>query len=51
MLNASRMGAVRAPPLPAFYTRPTTIDEIVDQTVGRVLDFWNIDLGIPRWEK
>ena len=51
MLNASRMGAVLAPPLPAFYTRPTTIDEIVDQTVGRVLDFWNIDLGIPRWEK
>lgn len=51
MLDASRMGAVLVPPLPAFYTRPTTIDEIVDQTVGRVLDFWNIDISIPRWGK
>jgi 4-hydroxy-3-polyprenylbenzoate decarboxylase len=51
MLDASRMGAILMPPLPAFYTRPKTIEEIVDQTVGRVLDFWNIDLGIPRWGK
>lgn len=50
MLDASRMGAIVMPPLPVFYTRPKTIEEIVDQTVGRVLDFWGIDLGIPRWE-
>ena len=49
MVDVSRMGAILMPPLPAFYTRPTTIEEIVDQTVGRVLDGWNIDLGIPRW--
>ena len=50
MLAASRMGAVVMPPLPAFYTRPETIEQIVDQTVGRVLDFWKIDLRLPRWE-
>ena len=49
MADASRMGAVLMPPLPAFYTRPRSIEEIVDQTVGRVLDFWGIDLGMPRW--
>jgi 4-hydroxy-3-polyprenylbenzoate decarboxylase len=51
MLDASQMGAIVMPPLPAFYTRPKTIEEIVDQTVGRVLDFWSIDVGIPRWGK
>ncbi len=50
MLDASRMGAVIMPPLPAFYTRPETIEQIVDQTVGRVLDFWKIDLRLPRWK-
>ncbi len=50
MLAASRMGAVVMPPLPAFYTRPETIEQIVDHTVGRVLDFWKIDLRLPRWE-
>ena len=50
MLDASRMGAVVMPPLPAFYTRPETIEQIVDHTVGRVLDFWKIDLRLPRWK-
>jgi 4-hydroxy-3-polyprenylbenzoate decarboxylase len=49
MLDASRMGAVIMPPLPAFYTKPQTIEEIIGQTVGRVLDFWKVDLGISRW--
>jgi 4-hydroxy-3-polyprenylbenzoate decarboxylase len=50
MTDVSRMGGIIMPPLPAFYTRPQTIEEIIDQTVGRVLDFWGIDLGIPRWD-
>jgi len=49
MLDASRMGAILMPPMPAFYTHPETIGDIVDQTVGRVLDFWGIDAGTPRW--
>ncbi len=52
MLDATRMGAIIMPPLPAFYTRPESISEIVDHTVGRALDFWGLDLvPIKRWEK
>jgi len=51
MGDVCRMGGIIMPPLPAFYTRPTSIDEIVDQTVGRVLDFWELDVGIPRWQR
>jgi 4-hydroxy-3-polyprenylbenzoate decarboxylase len=51
MLDASRMGAIIMPPLPAFYTKPKTIGDIVDQTVGRVLDFWGIEIpSLKRWE-
>jgi len=51
MLDATRNGAVVMPPVPAFYTRPQSINEIVDHTVGRVLDFWNVDFGsMKRWE-
>jgi 4-hydroxy-3-polyprenylbenzoate decarboxylase len=38
MAQAAEMGAVVAPPMPAFYNKPKTIDDIVNQTVGRVLD-------------
>jgi 4-hydroxy-3-polyprenylbenzoate decarboxylase len=39
------------PPVPAFYHRPQTIMDIVDQTVGRALDQFGIDVGIVRrWE-
>ena len=51
MLDAIRNGAIIMPPLPAFYTRPQSIAEMVEQTVGRVLDFWGIDIpGTKRWE-
>ena len=51
MLKLARMGVVISPPVPAFYNRPETVAEIVDQTVMRVLD----QLGIhpdeaPRWD-
>lgn len=50
MLAATEMGAVVMPPVPAFYTRPQTIQDIVDQTAARVLDLFDIDApGVPRW--
>ena len=50
MLDASNIGAIVMPPVPAFYTKPATVNDIVDDTVARVLDFWNLDL-LPnrRW--
>lgn len=48
MLALAEMGAIVAPPLPAFYAAPATIAEMVDQTVGRVLDLYDIDVGIVR---
>ena len=38
-------GAIVAPPVPAFYQRPMTIDDIVNQTVGRCLDLFDIEMG------
>ena len=49
MLRLSRMGAVILPPIPAFYTRPVSLDDVVDQTVGRVLDQFGIESSAPRW--
>ncbi len=50
MLALSDMGAVIAPPVPAFYARPRSVDEILDQTVGRVLDLFGLDSGeVRRW--
>ena len=49
MLKLSRMGAVMLPPVPAFYTNPVTLDDVVDQTVSRVLDQFGLDSGAPRW--
>ncbi|MGA8758759.1 MAG: UbiX family flavin prenyltransferase [Stellaceae bacterium] len=44
------MGAVIAPPVPAFYAKPTTIAEMIDQTLGRVLDLFGIETGtVKRW--
>lgn len=50
MLKLSRMGAVILPPMPAFYHHPRTIDDLVDHTVGRMLDQFGIDMpGAVRW--
>ncbi len=49
MAAVTEMGAIVAPPVPAFYTRPKTLDEMVEQTVGRVLDLFSLDVGIKRW--
>lgn len=48
MAKATRLGAVIVPPVPAFYHRPKTLDDIVDQTVGRALDLFDIETGLVR---
>jgi len=50
MLRLSRMGVVMFPPVPAFYHRPATIDDLVDHTVMRVLDQFDLHLDdTGRW--
>ena len=50
MDQATRNGAILMPPVPGFYSRPQTIDELVMQTVGRALDLFAIDAKIvKRW--
>ena len=47
----TQMGAIVAPPVPAFYNHPQSVDDIVNHTVGRVLDLFGLDVGIvKRWE-
>ncbi|CAG9170959.1 UbiX family flavin prenyltransferase [Cupriavidus pinatubonensis] len=52
MTAVTEMGAIVLPPLPAFYTHPQTIDDIVNHTVGRVLDLFDVphDGLVQRWE-
>lgn len=51
LYEAAQLGAVIAPPMPAFYSHPKTIDDIVDQSVGRILDLFDLDVGIlKRWQ-
>jgi polyprenyl P-hydroxybenzoate/phenylacrylic acid decarboxylase-like protein len=50
MLALSRMGAVIAPPVPAFYNNPRTIDDLIDHTIGRVLDLFGLAMpNLRRW--
>jgi flavin prenyltransferase len=50
MLAATENGAIIVPPVPAFYHRPKTIDDIINQTVGRCLDLFDIDVDlVKRW--
>lgn len=51
MLKACQLGAIIAPPMPALYNNPQTIDDLINHSVGRVLDLFDIDAGIvKRWE-
>lgn len=50
MLKLSRMGAIICPPVPAFYHKPATLDDLVTQTCRRMLDQFGIDLGGERWD-
>lgn len=50
MVKVTQNGAIIFPPVPAFYMRPQTVNEIVDQTVGRILDLIDVDTGdFERW--
>lgn len=50
MLKVTEMGGIIAPPVPAFYNRPETIDDMVHHSVGRVLDLFDINLSsVNRW--
>ena len=46
MTALSEMGAIIAPPVPAFYAKPDSLDDMVEHTVGRVLDLFDIDIGV-----
>jgi 4-hydroxy-3-polyprenylbenzoate decarboxylase len=48
MTAVTEMGAIVMPPVPAFYTRPQTVDDIVGETVGRALDLLGIETGLVR---
>ena len=50
MLKLARMGVVIAPPLPAFYNAPRTIDDLVDHTVSRLLDLFDVHVAARRWD-
>jgi 4-hydroxy-3-polyprenylbenzoate decarboxylase len=48
MTQLSEMGAIIAPPVPAFYARPASIEDLIDHTLGRVLDLFEIEAGVVR---
>jgi 4-hydroxy-3-polyprenylbenzoate decarboxylase len=51
MMQAADMGAHILPPIPSFYNDPKTIDDIIDQTVGKIFDYLGIDHDLyKRWE-
>jgi 4-hydroxy-3-polyprenylbenzoate decarboxylase len=50
MLKLSRMGVTICPPVPAFYTKPVTIDDLVTYTAVRLLDQFDITVAAPRWD-
>ena len=51
LLEAAQMGAVMVPPMPAFYNDPQSVDDIINHTVGRLLDLFDIDSGlVKRWK-
>lgn len=51
MLAVTEMGGIIAPPVPAFYSRPATLQEMVDHTIGRALDLFGIPHQlVKRWE-
>jgi 4-hydroxy-3-polyprenylbenzoate decarboxylase len=51
MSTVTEAGGVIFPPTPAFYTRPQSLEEIIDHTVGRALDQFGIHTDVfPRWD-
>ena len=52
MTSLSEMGAIIAPPVPAFYSKPESLDDMVTQTVGRTLDLFDLNSdSVKRWQQ
>ena len=52
LLRLARLGAIIAPPVPAFYIKPKSVDALVDHAISRVLDLLDIDNDLPhRWRE
>jgi 4-hydroxy-3-polyprenylbenzoate decarboxylase len=52
LLRLAHMGAIIAPPVPAFYIKPKSVDDLVDHAIGRVLDLLDIENDLPhRWRE
>ncbi len=52
MTALAEMGAIIAPPVPALYARPESVDDLIDHTVGRMLDLFDMDSGrVKRWRE
>jgi flavin prenyltransferase len=50
LTQLAEMGAIVAPPVPAFYSRPATVEALIDHSVGRVLDLFEFNVGVvKRW--
>lgn len=51
LYEAAQLGAIIAPPMPAFYNKPSSVEDIVDHTVGRLLDLLGLESGlVRRWD-
>jgi 4-hydroxy-3-polyprenylbenzoate decarboxylase len=49
MLKLAKLGVVIAPPVPSYYIKPKSVDELIEHTVGRILDQLGIECNIRRW--
>ncbi|WP_058535201.1 UbiX family flavin prenyltransferase [Legionella saoudiensis] len=52
MVSVTQQGAIVCPVVPAFYNKPETVDDIINHSIGRALDLFDLDAGIvKRWDK
>ncbi|MBY8990418.1 MAG: UbiX family flavin prenyltransferase [Candidatus Lokiarchaeota archaeon] len=49
MLKLARLGVIINPPIPSYYIKPKSVDQLIEYTIGRILDQIGIDSDIPRW--
>jgi 4-hydroxy-3-polyprenylbenzoate decarboxylase len=49
MLKLARLGVIIAPPIPSYYIKPESVDELIEQTAGRILGMVDIDVPMKRW--
>jgi len=49
MLKLARLGVIIAPPVPSYYIKPSSVEDLINHTAGRILDQIDVDSGIKRW--